>query len=248
MMLKTIAYTFALVLACGPEKDIGGAETASTGETQTASTGSSDPTEATTDPTTEHTSSTTTGVASTGDDDGTVGSTSGSSMSTGGETDATGTTDATTGELPPGECRSDADCSAESFESCFAPGELNCGACMVPETPCTLGDACGPGLVYAPFMGPCACNPGEGACVPVCDAESCGREATCNPMTGLCEPWTCFEDGPACPPFFVCAPGRGGEDDRCERQACAVDSDCFGTPCVEGFCYGEYGVCQPPAP
>jgi hypothetical protein len=245
MNMRTISYTFALVLACGPDKGDGDGSS-STGETQTASTGASEPTGSTTDPTSP-TSVTGTGEATTGE--GTTASSISISTS---ETDATGTTagtgdTGTTDELPPGACRSDADCFAENFEICFAPDEFNCGACQVPETPCMPDDTCAPGLVCVPFMAPCACDPGEGACVPVCDADSCGREASCNAMTGACEPLKCSGDGPACPPLFACVPVRGGEDE-CQRQACETDEDCGGQPCVEGLCHEGFGVCQPPAP
>jgi hypothetical protein len=83
-------------------------------------------------------------------------------------------------------------------------------------------------------------------CAPKCEADSCGRGATCNAMTGICEPFTCSGDGVTCPPLFECVAGSGG--DECQRLACETDAECGGAPCVEGRCHEGFGVCQPPAP
>ena len=241
MKLRAIPCTFALLLACGLEKggsadgtsgSEGGA-TSSTGDPQTTGTG---------DPTTGATTSTDTGT-----DDGTASSVS---ISTG-ETGATGATGDTgdtggTGDLRPGECRSNEDCSDEMSESCFAPGQSNCGACQVPLAPCMFDESCDVGFVCIPFVADCACSNDEGECVPVCEGDSCGPGATCDAVTGRCEPLTCSQDGVTCMPLFACEPGSGG--DECQRMTCETDAQCGGMPCVEGGCFESFGVCQLPAP
>ena len=169
-----------------------------------------------------------------------------SAADTGALTTGAGTSGDTgdTGDLPDGACRDGADCTDRS-ESCFAPGEQNCGDCQTPDSPCLDDAGCDAGFVCLPFEAPCACNLGERGCVPVCEPDGCGPEASCNVETGACEPFKCADDDTLCPLHFDCVPGSGGDD--CVRHPCSADADCGGTPCVEGGCHEAFGVCMPAA-
>ena len=214
-----------LLIACGDGKgttnSTDGASTSSTSSTSHGSSSSSD----------SHSSS--------GDGTVTTAPTTSSASTTDGVTTTTvaDTGEVSTGEtgdLPEGACRDSADCTGR-FESCFAPGKQNCGDCQGPDNPCFDNDGCEDGLVCLPFEAPCACEPG-----------GCGPDADCNVLSGACEPFNCSDDNILCPPHFDCVPGSGGDD--CVRHPCSEDADCGGTPCVEGGCHEQFGVCMPPAP
>lgn len=235
-MLRLPTFTslgLLLLSACGGG---GGTTDGATDSTAGASSSGSSPSSTgagTTAPTTSSASDVTTTVADTG------GLTTGTGTS--GDTGDTGDT----GDLPDGACRDSADCLDRS-ESCFAPGEQNCGDCQTPDSPCLDDAGCDAGFVCLPFEAPCACNLGERGCVPVCEPDGCGPEASCNVETGACEPFKCADDDTLCPLHFDCVPGSGGDD--CVRRPCSADADCGGTPCVEGGCHEAFGVCMPAVP
>jgi hypothetical protein len=236
------------IAACGPGG--GGSDTQDGSSSGGSSSGTTAEPATSTGPTTsgatgEATGDTTAGETGTAAD--TTSADTGTSSETGATTGATtGDTTGDTGGLPDGACRSNADCDPRMGESCYAPDELNCGACQIPDKPCVEGDGCAGDEACVPFDAPCACNPGETHCIPQCSKDSCGDTAVCNAETGICEPLTCAKDGIVCPPLFDCVPDAEG--DGCVRRTCTVDDDCDGAPCVEGECHDTFGACMPPAP
>lgn len=187
------------------------------------------------------------GAGSTSGTGGTSGApTTGIASGSSGEATSTG---ASTGGLPDGVCRSDADCEAGSFEFCFAPDEVNCGECQAPDQPCDPQTMCDPGFVCVPFLAPCACEPGVMQCAAV---VTCGVDADCADDTLFCDPQqtcavkTCDGQGLVCPPLFECVADAPG--DHCVRRPCEGDDACDGGVCVEGRCFAEFGHCEPPAP
>lgn len=224
-----LLLTLSLLLGCGDK-------TTDTTDTTT----SSSTTSATGDPTTGTSAGATT-TSTTGDDPttGPIITTSTSTITT-----------STTGGPGDGTCRSDADCDADMFESCFAPDEVNCGDCQIPDDPCDEQMACDFGLTCVPFVAPCACNPGDTQCVPILlcmtddecpDGQSCDVEGTCTHET-------CDAGQALCPPQFDCDP-NATTDDHCVRHPCAADDECSaGGFCVEGHCFTSLGACMPPAP
>lgn len=251
MRIELLFLSTALALsACGGKGDdtSDSGSSGGPGSSSTSATSSSSATDAT-----GSTSATGSGGASEGTSGATTGAASSTSLTTE-ATDATttattvATSDATTGGPPDGACRKQEDCDPNGGEICFAPDESNCGACQLPDTPCMVDDDCGPEAVCAPFEAQCACNPGENNCVPV---TPCTMDAQCAPEERcdgkICVLKTCSQDGLACPPFFDCVQGTGG--DECQRIPCATDGDCGdGGFCVKGRCFDVLGMCQLPAP
>jgi len=246
MRIELLFISALALSACGGKGDdtSDSGSSGGPGSSSTSASSSSSATDAT-----GSTSATGSGGAS----EGTSGATTGAASSTSLTTDATdatttATTDATTGGPPDGACRKQEDCDPNGGEICFAPDESNCGACQLPDMPCMVDDDCGPEAVCAPFEAQCACNPGENNCVPV---TPCTMDAQCAPEErcdgNICVLKTCSQDGLACPPFFDCVPGTGG--DECQRIPCATDGDCGdGGFCVKGRCFDGLGMCQLPAP
>lgn len=145
-----------------------------------------------------------------------------------------------------GSCRSDADCDAGMFESCFAPDEVNCGDCQIPGVPCDAQTLCEPGFACVPFVAACACEPGAMECVAVL---ACLTDGDCMDDALFCSDKVCAQktcDGQmfACPALFDCVADAPG--DHCVRRMCSDDGDCDGGLCVEGRCFAEFGNCEPP--
>lgn len=241
LRLHTIALSLLVLVACGDDgkttdsADTTGADTSSTGADTTApgtSTGDA-----------EASASGETGVDPTTGPDET--STSSTSLTTG---DASSSGDASTGGPPDGACRGDADCDDREFESCFAPDEANCGACQIPDVPCSDQSECDVGLLCVPFVAPCACDPFAMQCVPIVMCESdadCQATELCD--EGSCAAKTCDQQMFDCPQFFDCVPDSEPTD-HCVRHPCAADDECGGGFCVEGACFDSLGECSPPAP
>ncbi len=199
------------------------------------------------------TTSATTGLGSSGESSS--GGSSGE-VSTGSGTTVVGPTTGLTGSSggsssggpPDGSCRGDADCDAGMAEFCFAPDEVNCGDCQVPGVPCDAQMLCEPGFACVPFVAPCACEPGAMECVAVLgclmDADCMDDALFCSDK--VCAPKTCDGQMIACPELFDCVAEAPG--DHCQRRMCSDDGDCGGGFCVEGRCFAEFGMCQPPAP
>ncbi len=162
-----------------------------------------------------------------------------------------GTTAGTGMQEPPpdGSCRGDSDCDAELSESCFAPGQTNCGQCQEPFGECVSDTDCDlEGALCQEFSITCPCDVAvDYACQPPCASdEECGGGRTCGD-DGRCVFVSC-NDGYECAPTHECSPGNGGND--CVRRTCGADVDCGADDqvCVKGRCHTNFGNCSPPAP
>lgn len=139
------------------------------------------------------------------------------------------------GSLDAGQCRTSDDC--DEFNECTPAGVSFCGGapeCAFP-TVCATDNECDGTDVCEPE----ACC-GESTCRPACMANSCGDGQDCA-ADGRCAARPC-PGGDECGTNAVCGAG-----DLCERAPCASDSECDGY-CVDGFCYGEPGVCNEQVP
>lgn len=178
--------------------------------------------------------STTGGTGSTAEVTGTgTGSTA---ATTGAPTTGTGTT----GVLPDGQCRTQADC--EDFEQCEPAGAVQCGGatgCTLDGSECSDDAACG-GTPESPQI--CVPDPccGLSLCQPGCRVDGdCGLAQRCGP-DARCAPASCDPQTP-CPADFSCV------EARCEPSACSGDGECDGY-CVYGRCSAAPGNCVAPAP
>lgn len=233
----------ALKVSCGAGEDVG--DTLDVSSTTVAASSSTDVSD--TPPTTTEDPGTVTEIGSTGPAS-TTGSVTGtgtgtSVASTGDETDSFGESTGS-GGLPDGQCRSDMDCDATNFESCYSADDPYCGPCQLDQEECLADRDCGEGVCEEIAID-CGCDgPTNHVCVPRCAGPAdCEEGEACDLETGRCEPITCGE-GATCDPLFDCVAGSGGDD--CVRRECADDRGCDGGVCVEGRCFAAYGTCMQP--
>jgi len=174
-------------------------------------------------------------------------------VSDGGEAPDTGGADipaedgGSPGDLPEGKCRSDADCSAERFESCHGPGDPTvCGICREPEEPCTEDNECEGDTVCEHARGTCPTCSGEMECVPRCGGSAgCLEGEACN-EAGHCVDAPCSNDSD-CPDLFLC--NSSATAPSCKRRGCQDDAGCPADGrCVRDLCWDTFGTCMPPVP
>jgi hypothetical protein len=183
----------------------------------------------------EKSSSTTDGATT---DGATTGVTTGVTSTAG----STGepTTSGTTGVLPEGSCRTQADC--DDIGQCDSPGAVQCGGatgCVLNGMECADDPACG-GTPQSPMI--CVPDPccGLSLCQPGCltdmdcgPAQRCGADARCAAAS--------------CDAMAVCPAGYTCVDKTCAPTPCTSDAMCEGY-CVNGACSAVLGSCSYPTP
>lgn len=141
-------------------------------------------------------------------------------------------------------CRSDLDCNADEGLSCASPDFSACeGDCVQPDIECGQDGDCDEGEVCHSYEVACSCAGYGYTCKLGCTTDaSCGPDESCDEASGHCLTTSC-DDNYACPPGTSCI-GGGGPDHGCQRDICALDSDCSdGLYCVANGCYSELGEC-----
>lgn len=148
-----------------------------------------------------------------------------------------------------GECHTAMDCT--NVEMCLAPGEFaGCGTCFNDPNPaCSQDSDCNATdatmICAEPTSRDCQCTP-HNTCKPGCTQNSeCDEGFSCN-ESHHCVPTPCTATGNECPVNFHCVSVDGIS--YCYRQSCTADDCVSGGHCVNGYCYGDYGTCTPPAP
>jgi len=174
-----------------------------------------------------------------------------------GDTCATGTCQGTPYVCPVTECLSRSVCDGQG--GCIPTPRPDGSACSPDANPCT-NDICQGGLCgHPPKADGSFCNDGnpctrndscqQGVCtggaLVTCPApDSCHRDGTCDPATGLCVP-TVKEDGSPCDDGNLCTRTdqcQGGICVGSDPRTCEALDDCH----LAGVCYPLTGECTHP--
>jgi hypothetical protein len=158
--------------------------------------------------------------------------------------------------LPPGACRSQADCSPGG-NICYGPNDPMCG--IPPQEECDDDGSCNKGQVCHSIPDSCSPDDVGSQCGFPCvggGAPACGQGFVCD-GTGHCRAQPCGgKGGFTCPVSQACVPTTidpnlpaHEQTHGCVIASCTTDATCpTDTRCVNGRCQDGFGTCSPPVP